>query len=297
MAMMNPKGRVNYEPNSWSTNPGPRESPEKGFHSYPAREEGPKRRIRSETFADHYSQARQFYISQTDVERGHIAAALTFELSKVETPAIRARMVSHLLSIDRGLAEKVAKGLRLREMPQPATAARPTRQDLKPSPALSIQLNGPKSFAGRKVGALVTDGVDAALLAALAAALKAEGAMLKLVAPEVGGIEASDGTWLGADEKLEGGPSVLFDAVALLPSQEGEARLAMRPAARDFVADAVAHQKFIAHVESALPLLAKAGVADNLDDGFVLLTGAPDCDGFAARCRKLRFWGRVVAEP
>jgi catalase len=54
--------------------------------------EGDKRRIRSETFADHYSQARQFYLSQTPVEQSHIAAAFTFELSKVETPAIRARM-------------------------------------------------------------------------------------------------------------------------------------------------------------------------------------------------------------
>ena len=61
----------------------------------------------------------------------------------------------------------MAEGLRLKEMPKPATAARPTRQDLTPSPTLSILKNGPKSFAGRKVGALVTDGVDAGLLAAL----------------------------------------------------------------------------------------------------------------------------------
>jgi catalase len=296
MAMHNPKGRVNYEPNSWTTDPGPRECPERGFHSYPAQEDGPKRRLRSETFADHYSQARQFYISQTDIERRHIAEALTFELSKVETPAIRSRMVSHLLNIHRGLAEEVARGLRLREMPQPATAARPTRQDLKPSPSLSILLNGPKTFAGRKVGALVTDGVDAGLLAAMTAALKAEGAMLKLVAPEVGGVQASDGTWIGADEKLEGGPSVLFDAVAILASLEGAARLAMRPAARSFIADAFAHHKFIAYVESALPLLAKAGVAESLDEGFVPLKGAQDCEGFIARCRKLRFWDRAMAE-
>src|SRR6185312_14208750 len=69
MAMTNPKGRVNYEPNSWNgQGGGPRESPKKGFHSYPAQEEGAKLRIRSETFADHYSQARQFYISQTEIE-------------------------------------------------------------------------------------------------------------------------------------------------------------------------------------------------------------------------------------
>ncbi len=291
MAMTNPKGRVNYEPNSWTTQPGPRET-SAGFQSYPAMEEGPKQRVRSETFADHYSQARQFYISQTDVEQGHIVAAIAFELSKVETPAIRMRVVSHLLNIDQGLAESVANAIRLREMPQPATAARPTRQDLKPSTALSILLNGPKTFAGRKVGALVTDGVDAALLNALKAALKAEGAMLRLIAPEVGGVEASDGTWIGADEKIEGGPSVLFDAIALLTSPEGATALAMRPAARDFVADAFSHQKFIAHVDSATPLLAKAGVAEHLDDGFIPIKTAPDCETFVTKCRKLRIWTR-----
>ncbi|KAJ3061751.1 hypothetical protein HK102_009004, partial [Quaeritorhiza haematococci] len=80
MAMRNPKGRVNYEPNSWGV--GPRESPDKGFRSYPAPVEGPKLRARPETFSDHYSQARQFYISQTEIEKAHIANAITFELSK-----------------------------------------------------------------------------------------------------------------------------------------------------------------------------------------------------------------------
>ncbi len=294
MAMRNPKGRANYEPNSWGE--GPRESPQKGYQSCPANEAGPKQRARSETFADHYSQARQFFISQTEVEQRHIANALTFELSKVVALAIRARMVSHLLNIDRGLAEQVAKGLRLEAMPAPADAARPTRQDLKPSPALSILKNGPTSFAGRKVGALITDGVDAKVLAALAKALKKEGAMLKLVAPEVGGVQDSEGTFHAADEKLEGGPSVLFDAVALLPSPAGADQLATYPAARDFVADAVAHRKFIAYVEAAAPLLEKAGVADSVDDGFVLLKGGKDCATFVAECRKLRFWDRAGAE-
>src|SRR4029450_12529363 len=138
MAMVNPKGRVNYEPNSWNSGAGgPREAPEKGFQSYPAAAEGPKLRIRSETFADHYSQARQFYISQTEAEQWHIADALTFELSKVERLAIRTRMVAHLLNIDKDLAEHVAHGLRLKEMPRPADAARPTQEHLQKSPALS----------------------------------------------------------------------------------------------------------------------------------------------------------------
>ena len=118
--------------------------------------------------------------------------------------------------------------------------------------------------------------------------------MLKLIAPEVGGVKDSAGTWHDADEKLEGGPSVLFDAVAILPSKEGAALLATLPAARDFVADATAHRKFIAYAAAAAPLLEKAGVA--LDEGFMPLNKAGDCDGFVAACRKLRFWDRAAAE-
>jgi catalase len=293
MAMVNPKGRVNYEPNSWGGKEGgPRESPETGFRSYPAEEEGTKLRVRSETFADHYSQARQFYMSQTETEQAHIAAALTFELSKVETPRIRARIVSHLLNIDNDLAKSVADGLRLKEMPAPADAARPTLQSLKKSPALSILLNGPDSFKGRKVGVLVTDGVDIGILKSLKAAVKEEGALLEVVAPQVGGVEASDGSWVEAKQKIDGGPSVLYDAVALVPSKDGAALLAQEASARDFVADAFAHMKFVGYVESALPLFEKAGVPKSLDGGFVALKGINGCAEFIASCRRLRFWAR-----
>ena len=296
MAMRNPKGRVNYEPNSWGDNPGPREAPGVGYQTVPEAINAPKQRVRSETFADHYSQARQFYVSQTPLEQTHIANALTFELSKVQTLAIRTRLVSHLLNIDAGLADTVAKGLRLKEMPAAAVAVKPTRQDLKPSPKLSILKNGPASFKGRKVGALVTDGVDAEVLAALRKAVSTEGAVLKLIAPEVGGVKDSAGAWHDADEKLEGGPSVLFDAVAILSSKDGAGVLAKLPAARDFVADARAHRKFIGYAAAANPLFEKAGVADGIDEGFLQLNKPTDADAFVAACRKLRFWDRTAAE-
>ena len=176
MAMRNPVGRVNYQPNSFGE--GPRESPQRGFIPFADVEQGPKRRLRAESFADHYSQARQFFISQTMGEQAHIAAALTFELSKVKTPAIRERMVSHLLNIDETLANKVAGKLGLQKMPKPADAAMPTRQDLDPSSALSIVENGPERFEGRKLGILVTEGSDADLLKALKGALDKAGGHL-----------------------------------------------------------------------------------------------------------------------
>ncbi|MGF1627429.1 MAG: catalase [Alphaproteobacteria bacterium] len=293
MALVNPKGRVNYEPNSWGgAEGGPREDPVRGFRSHPTHFEGAKVRERSETFADHYSQARQFYISQTAVEQQHLADALTFELGKVETVPIRARMVSHLRNIDEELAQKVCDGLGLDALPEPAVAAMPTRTDLPESKPLSILLNGPVSFAGRKVGALVTDGVDVALLSALRSALDAEGALLWIVAPKAGGVTASDGSKVPADETVRGGPSVLFDAVAVMPSADGGKLLVNEPPARDFVADAFAHCKFIAFVDEARPLLEKAGILESLDAGCIALSGTRDAEAFVASCRKLRFWDR-----
>ncbi len=286
-------GRVNYEPNGWET--GPREDPLEGYTSFPQKVQGEKMRLRPESFNDHYSQARQFYISQTDVERNHIRDALVFELSKCEMEAVRVRVVSHLRNIDDGLAQGVADMLGLDGLPDPAPAAQPTRVDLPESPALSIVKNGPDSFEGRVIGVLTTDGADAALLDALQAAAEAEGAKVKLVAPKIGGITDSGGTHHAADEKVDGGPSVLFDAVALVPGPEGAAELAAMPAARDFVADAFAHAKFIAHAPAATPLLEAVGIAGTLDDGCVALDGADAAGRFLTACAALRYWDRERA--
>jgi catalase len=290
MAMRNPVGRTNYQPNS--RNERPRESPARGYRHFPAEEQGQKVRLRPESFADHYSQARQFYISQTGAEQRHIASALTFELSKVETPAIRERMVSHLMNIDETLATTVAQKLGFQSMPKPADAAMPTRQDLEPSPALSIVERGPKRFEGRKLGILVTDGVDAKLLKSLTAAITKEKAVFEIIAPKVGGVTASDGSWVEAHHMIDGGPSVLFDAVALLTSDQAIDDLVKEATARDFVADAFQHCKFIGYDQSALPLLDKAGISAALDEGTIALSSAKDAVEFTEELGKLRVWGR-----
>ncbi len=291
MAMRNPSGRANYEPNSWGADGGPRENPEVGFKSFPAELQGTKQRIRSETFADHYSQARMFFRSQTPIEQKHIGDALVFELSKVQRVDIRARAVSHLLNIDDGLAATVADGLGL-ALPAPAKAAKPTL-DVPTSAKLSILLNGPTDFAGRKMGIVLTDGSSADLFSGLTQALDAEGAIWEVVAPKIGGVTLDDGTAVAARHKIDGGPSVLFDAVAVLPSPAGAAMLATDAASKDFVADAFGHCKFIAYSEAAVTLFAAARVPE-LDQGFTLLAAGADAKAFVATCRKLRFWPREL---
>jgi len=290
MAVRNPVGRVNYEPNSFGE--GPRESKTRGYRHFPAEEAGSKVQLRPESFADHYSQARQFFISQTPPEQRHIIMALTFELSKVETLAIRERMVSHLLNIDETLASEVAHRLGMAAMPKAAPATMATRQDLEPSPALSIVERGPKRFEGRKLGILITDGVDAKLLKALTSAVLKGKGLVELIAPKVGGVTASEGSFIEAQHMIDGGPSVLFDAVALLPSEAGVEDLLKEATARDFVADAFQHCKFIGYSSVALPLLDKAGVAKEMDEGVLEVSSATSATTFVEELGKLRVWGR-----
>ncbi len=290
MAMRNPTRRANYQPNSFGE--GPRESPMRGFQHFAAEEQGAKARLRPESFADHYSQARQFYISQTPPEQRHIASALTFELSKVETVAIRERVVSHLFNVDETLAATVAQKLGFQTMPEPADTSVPTRQDLEPSPALSIVQRGPKRFEGRKLGILITDGVDAKLLKGLTQAVIAEKAVFEFIAPKVGGLTASDGAFIEAHHMIDGGPSVLFDAVALLTSAAAIDELIKEATARDFVADAFQHCKFIGYDQSALPLLEIAGIADAMDEGVLPLPGEGGLAAFVSELGKLRVWAR-----
>ncbi|WP_454797996.1 catalase [Novosphingobium lindaniclasticum] len=294
MAMQNPKGRANYEPNSWgATLGGPREDPVRGFTSYAEEADGPKQRVRSESFADHYSQARQFFVSQMPIEQKHIGDALVFELSKVERTDIRSRTVSHLLNIDPGLAATVADGLGI-ALPDAAVAAREPITDLPASAALSIVRNAPDSFKGRKLGILLSEGADAAIFKALLAAVEAEGAVYEVIAPRIAGVTLSDGTTVAAKQKIDGGPSVLFDAVAIVVSEAGAALLALDAAAKDFVTDAFAHCKFIGFTPEADTIFVKAGIADDLDDACLELEHVEDANAFVVACRELRHWPREL---
>ena len=147
-------------------------------------------------------------------------------------------------------------------------------------------------FEGRKLGILVTDGTDASLFKALTAALAKAGASFEVIAPKVGGAKASDGSWIEADQMLSGAPSVLYDAVALLPAAGAMADLIKESTARDFVADAFAHCKFIGYVDAAMPLFDKAGIADSLDEGIIALTGPKDVANFLSALGALRLWAR-----
>ena len=123
----------------------------------------------------------------------------------------------------------------------------------------------------------------------------AAGASWELIAPKIGGAKASDDSLIEADQMIDGGPSVLYGAVALLPAATGVKDLLKESSARDFVADAFAHCKFIGYVEAATPLFEKAGIADALDEGVIELKNRKDVAGFIETLRALRLWTRERA--
>ena len=292
MRMLVPEGRANYEPNSLDP-ASPRENPVKGFASFPDPESGPKTRIRPETFADHYSQARQFWRSMTPPEQSHIVSAFTFELSKVTTLAVRTRMLGHLGLIEPELGERVAAAMGMEGQADDITPAVEPRDDLPPSPPLSLIAKAPATIKGRTLAAMITDGFDGKLLAGLTAALKREGAALKLVSPKIGPVKDASGGRHEPDMTIDGGPSVLFDACVLLPSEDGAQELLGMAAAINWIRDAFGHLKAIAYVEEALPLLDKAAVEPDVDLGVIDLGGnKKGIDGFIAAAKKHRIWDR-----
>jgi catalase len=256
-----PKGRANYEPNSLAAageEGGPREDPVGGFKSFRQPLGETKVRLRAETFADHYSHARLFYRSQTEIEQAHLASAIVFELSKVTIEAVRERVLANLGNVDEGLAKRVAAGLDIPLPPKSKAAVEP--KDMKPSPALRIVGKYPDTLKGRAVGILVTDGADGAVVKAVKTAAEGEGATVKIVALKVGGVKLKDGSALKADGQLAGTPSVVFDAVAVVASADGCKQLLGESAATDYVANAFVHLKAIGFTAEAKPLLDKAGV-------------------------------------
>jgi catalase len=289
MQMSVPKGRANYEPNSLASHSeeaGPRECPITGFGTFAGRaeheEQGDKLRIRAELFADHYSQARLFWRSQTLSEQAHIASSFVFELSKVGLSEVPPRMVANLRNVDDELAKRVANGLGI-ELPKRSAAARKPI-DMDPSPALSIHTNMKNTLVGRAIGVLIADGSDASTLKKLKNAIERVHAKMVLVAPKIGNVVLSDGKAIKADGQLLGSPSQIFDAVVLLLSAKSTTLLLREGAAIQWVVDAFGHLKAIGYSSESKPILDRAGIEP--DEGVMILE-----EGFVEAAAR-RYWER-----
>src|SRR5690554_1346947 len=289
------KGRASYEPNfidaGWpkETPPGPAGG---GFESYPERIEGHKIRNRSESFGDHFSQARLFWRSMSEVEQEHIVEAYSFELGKVERMAIREREVNEILAnIDLDLARRVAQNIGVQPPSQGTVASARVRQE--ESPALSQQNLLSGHIRARKIAILIADGVDAGAVNDAKAALHSEGAVCKLVAPSAAPVQAGDGSRLTPDGSMAGLPSIMFDAVLIPGGEPAVQAMAADGTALHFLLEAYKHLKAIALVGEARTLLTQLRL--DPDEG---LQAADDVASllqpFVSAIAQHRVWARRV---
>jgi catalase len=262
------RGRVNYEPNSLGGG-CPFQAGSKGFTSFPERFTAEdKVRGKPELFAEHYGQARLFYHSQSPAEQAHIANAFRFELTRVQTPAVRRRILALLANVDAALAADVADGLGM-EVPEPLPrASEAPVPEYAPSPALSLlHRPGQTGIRTRRVAILVAPGVDGAQVTKLYADLLKEGAVPRLVGTKLGKVQADGGAALDVEISLEAGPSVMYDGMVVPDGAAGADALARNAHAIDFVREQYRHCKPMLVLGGGANLLAKAMIPLALPDG------------------------------
>ena len=265
------RGKTSYGPNSLGNNdPVQVSEAGGGFKSYHERIDARKVRARSESFRDHFSQARLFYNSQSEPERNHLIDAFSFELGKVKAVPIRQRMIGILSLVEKGLAAEVAFALGLQvpaEVEKPINKGIPADADptdyepievkekLKKSAALSMKDTVKDTIKSRKVAILAADGVDASSFKLVADAIKAQGAIVHVIAPKLGKIMASDKSEIPVEESFLTAASVLYDAVYVPGGKNSVVNLESNADAVHFLNEAFKHCKAIAADLEASPVL------------------------------------------
>jgi catalase len=310
------QGRTNYFPNSLANN-SPNVAPPSagGYVPYAENVQGQKVRSRSDSFKDYFSQATMFWNSLSEPERQHLVQAAHFELGKVETKAIRQRMVDIFENVDHDLAMQVAAGIGIagpsdgvKAVTRDAIPPPSGRRTVDSSPAVSLE-NTPKGpLKGRKVAVLVADGVDAAGLQSVKAALEGVGITVEVVAPVLGSVKGAGGEDVPVDRSFITTGSVMYDAVFVPGGKQSVNTLKALGNPLQFVNEAFAHFKPIAALTDGADLLSASDIARVLQlgstpatqlnalPGVLVSTGVPDAQALAAQLvdaiGQHRFWAR-----
>jgi len=255
-------GRVSYFPNSINGNSPHETTPNQGgFETYPEALSGQKRRVRSDSFKDHFTQALLFWTSQTKPEQDHIVDAFRFELSKVQIPEVRERMVGNLALVDMALAERVAAELGFTANPKAGVNNGTRKGAVHRSTALSVVASLKKpSILTRKVAILAADGVNIADVEVMGKALQAQGAKVAVLSSRLGHLSGANGGTLSVDYRIVAEPSVLWDAVFVPGGAQSVKALAQSGAAMLFVREQYKHAKPLCALGDGVALLESAGI-------------------------------------
>lgn len=301
------QGKGHYTPNSTSAGcPFLAKAAEGGFTHHNERVEGYKIRNRSDSFLDHYSQAKLFYNSQSDFEKNHIKDAITFELSKLKNPDVAQRVIYQMSNISLDISSYVADKLGLKAPAKPTPVenknvpadANPKdyasvikEASIEKSEALSMAKTIKDTIKTRKIATFISDGFDGNAFQNFKKTIEAEGGEVCAIAPKVGKIKDNKGKEVEVKFSFFNSASVLFDAVYVIDGDVNAKNLATEPNAIAFADEAFKHCKAIggdANTEvffNETNLYKKA--KNGKDEGF--LFGKPASD-FVKAVAKHRVW-------
>ncbi|EAZ85778.1 catalase [Lysinibacillus fusiformis] len=247
-------GQVSYHKNSLADNtPYPVPEAEGGYTHYEEKVEGHKVRARSESFKDHFTQARLFWLSMTDIEKEHIINAFSFELGKVKNKAIRKQVVDMFAHVSHTLATAIADNIGI--VPPVHVEVPHTMQT---SPAVSQILNAIESVKTFKVAVIVAENTEENLND-LIATLLSKNIVVELISTKQGLLNGFE-----IHETFATASSVLYDGIYVTGSYHDSHQ---QIKAEQFIEEAYQHFKTIGLAKnvSVLPHIAnKNGVANNL---------------------------------
>ena len=299
-----PKGDVSYFPNSKASG-CPYHAMlkgETGFKSHEEKIDASKVRKRSDSFADHFSQARLFFNSQSKPEQQHIINAFSFELSKVTDLKIRERMLANLNQVDSDLASRVGDNLNIKpakEMDEltlkftrqnhPEYPIKAKKSEVDKSEALSMHVKDNEgTIETRKVAFLVEEGVSKASVDKMKSALEKEGAEAVLIASKVGSLKFKEGGTEGIMHTYKTEVSVCYDAV-YTPTGDSVKKLKDCPEYFQFNEEAYKHCKALAFDEEAEKLVESSKIKK--DKGVIFSTEDKNlASSFIDVMKKHRVW-------
>ena len=279
-------GQVSYHLNSLANNtPSTSTAKEGGFVHYAEKVEGRVIQARSESFKDHFSQARLFWNSMSPPEKQHIINAFNFEVGKVKSRSVRKQVVDMFVNVDKEMATIIADNVGV-ERPSGEQSSVTAS-----SPALSMAntIFVPQTL---KVGLLIGNGFNGAeVLAAVKAFMKA-GIIVVIISEKLGTVRSEDNYQVNVDETFLTTASVLFDSLYVVGGKAAYPEK-FKSNIVSFIDEAFMDYKPIGIATSGISYFEASNA--NAGPGIVFATGDSNFgNSFVKAIAKQRFWYRDI---
>lgn len=259
---------------------------EGGYGFFPMGVEGNvTREFPSDSFDDHFTQARLFWNSLAPFEQKDLIDTFVYHLQYVKSKDVRQRNVDMWANVDTLMANAFADNLGV-ERPQ-GTHVDETRN----SPAISMA-NTPHSAATQKVAVLIGDGFDNNEVSNVLNLLENNNVFVDIIGERLGYVTASDGSQLKVDETIKTKLPVLYDAVYIVGGNavnQGE----FNKKIMEYYDEAFKHYKPIGISTSGENFISLP--QNNNFSGIVCASNSNKFgDDFIAAVTQKRFWDRVI---